>query len=140
MCSCCSEEFVRWKMSYSSGVGGQWVQVWLCVNLVQCYCEYKHVSMCHVSSNFMGLKILLKVSQNGSDKQFWAMKLYGWSFQAPLLPHPMTNWNALVFTNKPCISAVHFIKTIYTGKSVWCTWYVSTFIVDYNDTNYYGTN
>ena len=50
----------------------------------------------HVScqQQFHGPQSLSKCSQNGSNKQFWAMKLYGWSFQAPCcLTQTETNGN-----------------------------------------------
>ena len=48
-----------------------------------------------------------------------ASELHGCMFPGSPLPHRDNDkWKCTMFTNKPCISAVCFIKTIYTGKSV----------------------
>ena len=48
-----------------------------CVNSEQCDSECKCVSRLCVTSKCMVLKILLSLSQNGSNKQFWATELHG---------------------------------------------------------------
>ena len=46
-----------------------------------------------------------------------ALELHGCTFPGSLLLHPDNNkWKHTMFTNKSCISGVHFVKTIYTGN------------------------
>ena len=44
-----------------------------------------------------------------------ALELHGCMFPGSLLLHlDNEKWKHTVFTNKPCISAFHFVKTIHT--------------------------
>ena len=76
---------------------------------------------------FVHVKILIKVyivpARTRAKLHDSGIRLHGCMFPGSPLLHPDNDkWKCTMFTNKLCISAVCFVKTIYTGKLLWCTW------------------
>ena len=62
VCSCCSEEPVKWKkISYGRSIGvSEYKYGCMCEFFEWWYCKYKHVSRLHANSNCMVLKIFVR--------------------------------------------------------------------------------
>ena len=68
----------------------------------------------HVKKN-KEYKGTLYLQRLGLNYVIQALELHGCKFPGSPLLHPDNDkWKCTVFTNKPCISALHFVKTIYT--------------------------